>query len=186
MTSQIDPRAAVGSKAEIGTGVTIGPFAVIEDGAVIGDGTSIAHHAFIAKGARIGKNVIIHHGAVIGHAPQDLKYADEVTTCEIGDRTVIREYAVFHRGTHETMRTVIGCDNYLMAFTHIAHDCVLGDHIIMSNAAMLAGHVHVEDWVIIGGLTPVHQFVHLGRHAMIGGGRTFDKVLAEAAATQTS
>jgi UDP-N-acetylglucosamine acyltransferase len=170
MSTQVDSRAVVGTKATLGEGVTIGPFAIVEDGAVIGDGSSIAHHAFIGTGARIGKNVKIHHGAVIGHAPQDLKYANEPSTCEIGDRTEIREYAVIHRGTAATLRTVIGEDNYLMAFTHVAHDCVLGNKIIMSNAAMLAGHVHVEDFVIIGGITPVHQFVRIGRHAMVGGG----------------
>jgi UDP-N-acetylglucosamine acyltransferase len=107
---------------------------------------------------------------VIGHTPQDLKYAGEPTTCEIGDRTTVREYADLHRGTGEGGRTVIGRDCFLMAFTHIAHDCELGDHVIMANAAMLAGHIRIEDWVTIGGLTPVHQFVNIGQHAMIGGG----------------
>ncbi len=166
----IDPRANVSPKAELAEGVSVGPFTTIEAGAVVGEGTSIAANALIGCGARIGKQCKIHHGAVVGHAPQDLKYADEPTTCEIGDRTEIREYAVLHRGTGEGGRTIIGSDNYLMALTHVAHDCVLGDHIIMSNAAMLAGHITVEDWVIIGGITPVHQFVRIGRHAMIGGG----------------
>lgn len=170
MSTTINPRAEVSPKAELASGVVIGPFTVVEAGAVIGAGTTIGSGAFIAKGARIGKDCIIHHGAVIGHAPQDLKYAGEQTTIEIGNRTEIREYAVFHRGTGEGGKTIIGEDNYLMAFTHIAHDCVLGDHIIMANAAMTAGHVTVEDYVIIGGITPVHQFVRLGRHAMIGGG----------------
>ncbi len=169
MTS-IDPRANVSPKAELADGVSVGPFTTIEAGAIIGEGTTIAANALIGRGARIGKACKIHHGAIVGHAPQDLKYADEPTTCEIGDRTEIREYAVLHRGTGEEGRTIIGSDNYLMALTHVAHDCVLGDHIIMSNAAMLAGHITVEDWVIIGGITPVHQFVHIGRHAMIGGG----------------
>ncbi len=169
MTS-IDPRANVSPKAELAAGVTVGPFTTIEAGAVVGENTSIAANALIARGARIGKQCKIHHGAVVGHIPQDLKYNDEPTTCEIGDRTEIREYAVLHRGTGDTGRTIIGSDNYFMAYTHVAHDCVLGNHIIMSNASMLAGHITVEDWVIIGGITPVHQFVNIGRHAMIGGG----------------
>jgi UDP-N-acetylglucosamine acyltransferase len=166
----IDSRANVSPKAELAEGVSVGPFTTIEAGAVVGEQTSIAANALIARGARIGAQCKIHHGAVIGHVPQDLKYADEPTTCEIGDRTEVREYAVLHRGTGEGGRTIIGRDNYLMAYTHVAHDCVLGDHIILSNAAMLAGHITVEDWVIIGGITPVHQFVNIGRHAMIGGG----------------
>ena len=170
MSTQIDPRAAVSPKAQLGNNVTIGPFTVVEDGAVVGDGTSIAAVALIATGARIGKDCKIHHGAVIGHAPQDLKYADEPSTCEIGDRTIVREYAALHRGTGEGGRTVIGADCFLMGFVHIAHDCEVGSRVIMANAAMLAGHSVVEDWVIIGGGTPVHQFTHIGCHAMIGGG----------------
>lgn len=170
MATHIDPRADVNPKAEIANDVTISAFAVVEAGAVIGDGTSVAHHALIASGARIGKNCEIHHGAVIGHVPQDLKYKNEPTTCELGDRNVIREYATLHRGTVETGRTIIGNDNLLMGYVHIAHDCVLGNNIIMSNAAMVAGHVHIDDFAIIGGITPVHQFVRIGAHTMIGGG----------------
>ncbi len=170
MATILDPRAAVSTKAVLGEGVSVGPFAVVEAGAVIGDGTSVAANAFIASGARIGRNCRIHHGAVIGHAPQDLKYAGEPTTCELGDRNVVREYATLHRGTGEGGKTLIGNDNFLMAYCHIAHDCVLGDNVIMANAASLAGHTDVEDYVIIGGLTPVHQFTRLGRHSMVGGG----------------
>jgi UDP-N-acetylglucosamine acyltransferase len=170
MSVTIDPRAAVSAKAHLGTNVSIGPFTIIEDGAVIGDGTTVAGNALIAAGARIGKECRVHHGAVIGHAPQDLKYANEPTTCELGDRNTVREYAVLHRGTGESGRTLIGDDNFFMAYTHIAHDCIIGNHVILANAAMLAGHCEVEDWVIIGGITPVHQFVHCGQHSMIGGG----------------
>lgn len=170
MATHIDPRADVSAKAEIGNNVTIGPFTVIEAGAVIGDGTTVAANALIASGARIGEYCQIHHGAVVGHVPQDLKYKNELTLCEIGDRTIVREYATLHRGTVESGRTIIGSDNLLMGYVHIAHDCVLGNNIIMSNAAMLAGHVHVDDFAIIGGITPVHQFVHIGAHVMIGGG----------------
>jgi UDP-N-acetylglucosamine acyltransferase len=175
MSISIDPRAAVSPKASLGTDVSIGPFTIVEEGAVVGDGTTIGGNALIACGARIGRDCRVHHGAVIGHAPQDLKYNNEPSTCEIGDRTTVREYAVLHRGTGEGGRTVIGSDCFCMAFTHIAHDCVLGEHVIMANAAMLAGHIHVEDWVTIGGVTPVHQFVNIGQHAMIGGGLRVSK-----------
>jgi UDP-N-acetylglucosamine acyltransferase len=175
MSMSIDPRAAVSPKASLGTNVSIGPFTIVEEGAVIGDGTTVGGNALIGLGARIGSECRVHHGAVIGHAPQDLKYAGEASTCEIGDRTTVREYAVLHRGTGEGGRTVIGRDCFLMAFSHVAHDCFVGDHVILANAAMLAGHITVEDWVTIGGITPVHQFVHVGQHAMIGGGLRIPK-----------
>jgi UDP-N-acetylglucosamine acyltransferase len=175
MSVSIDSRAAVSPQAHLGVNVSIGPFTIVEAGAVIGDGTTVAGNALIAAGARIGRENRIHHGAVIGHAPQDLKYANEPTTCELGDRNTVREYAVFHRGTGDTGRTIIGSDNFFMAYTHIAHDCLVGDHVILANAAMLAGHIEVQDWVIIGGITPVHQFVRIGQHALIGGGLRVSK-----------
>jgi UDP-N-acetylglucosamine acyltransferase len=170
MSSTIDSRAQVSPKAQIGVNVSIGPFTIVEDNAVIGDGTSVAATALIASGARIGKDCRIHHGAVIGHEPQDLKYAGETTTCEVGDRTVVREYASLHRGTGEGGRTVVGSDCFLMGYVHIAHDCIIGNHVILANAVMIAGHCVVEDYAIIGGIVPVHQFVHIGQHSMIGGG----------------
>jgi UDP-N-acetylglucosamine acyltransferase len=170
MNTQIDPRAAVSPKAQIGKDVSIGPFTVVEDGAVIADGCRIGSNALIATGARLGKGCKIHHGAVVGHEPQDLKYAGEPTTCEIGERTVVREYATLHRGTGEGGRTVVGSDSLLMGYVHIAHDCVVGNNVILSNAAMLAGHCEIGNHVVIGGITPVHQFVRVGEHSMIGGG----------------
>ena len=170
MNTTIDSRAQVNSKAHIGANVSIGPFTIVEENAAIGDGTTVAGNALIASGARIGKECRIHHGAVIGHEPQDLKYAGEATTCEIGDRTVVREYASLHRGTGEGGRTVIGSDCFLMGYVHIAHDCVIGNRVILANAVMIAGHCVVEDYAIIGGIVPVHQFVRVGQHSMIGGG----------------
>ena len=170
MNTTVDPRAAIGPHARLGTNVTIGPFTIVEDGAEIGDGTAVAGNAYIATGARIGRECKIHHGAVVGHAPQDLKYADEPTTCEIGDRTIVREYATLHRGTGEGGRTRIGQDCFLMGYVHVAHDCEIGNRVIMANAAMLAGHAVVEDFVIIGGASLVHQFTRIGCHAMVGGG----------------
>ncbi len=170
MSTSIDPRAQVSPKARLGVNVSVGPFAVIEDDVVIGDGSTIGPMAFIGNGARIGRDCRIHHAATISHMPQDLKYNNEPTTCEFGDRNVVREYATIHRGTGEGGRTLIGNDNFLMAYIHIAHDCELGNSIIMASAAMMAGHCIVEDFVTIGGITPIHQFVRLGCHSMIGGG----------------
>jgi UDP-N-acetylglucosamine acyltransferase len=170
MSVQIDPRAQVGPTAQLGEHVTVGPFTIVEDGAVIGDGSSVASNALIGCGARIGKNCRVHHGAVVGHEPQDLKYRGELTTCEIGDRTIVREYATLHRGTGENGRTIIGSDTLLMGYVHVAHDCVVGNNVIFSNAVMVAGHAYVEDYAIIGGITPIHQFVRIGQHSMIGGG----------------
>jgi len=170
MSHEIDARANVSPKAEIGENVVIGPFTTVEDDVVIGDGCTIAGNALIGNGTRLGKDCKVHHGAVVGHMPQDLKYRGEQTTCELGDRTVIREYATLHRGTGDGGRTIVGRDSFIMGYCHVAHDCRIGEHVIMSNAAMLAGHVEVGDYVIIGGITPVHQFVRIGKHAMIGGG----------------
>lgn len=170
MSVNIDPNAQVSSKAQLGSNVSIGPFTIVEDHAVVGDGTTIGGNALIATGARIGRGCRVHHGAIIGHEPQDLKYAGEATTCEVGDRTVVREYAALHRGTGEGGRTVIGSDSFLMGFVHVAHDCIIGNHVILANAAMLAGHCEVGDYAVIGGIVPVHQFVHIGQHSMIGGG----------------
>ncbi len=170
MATQIDTRAVVSPGTQFGANVTVGPFTIVEDDVVIGEGTIIAASALIGRGTRIGKDCRIHHGAVVGHEPQDLKYRGEKTTCEIGDRTVVREYAALHRGTGEGGRTIIGSDCYLMGYAHVAHDCILGNRVIMANAAMLAGHCILEDHAFIGGITPVHQFVRIGQHAMIGGG----------------
>ena len=170
MPATIDPRAIVSPRAELAESVSVGPFTIIEDNVVIGAETVIGANALIGRGTRLGKQCRVHHGAVVGHEPQDLKYRGEPTTCEIGDRTVVREYAALHRGTGDSGRTLIGSDCLLMGYVHVAHDCVVGNNVIMSNAAMLAGHCVVENYVIIGGITPVHQFVRIGQHSMIGGG----------------
>jgi UDP-N-acetylglucosamine acyltransferase len=175
MSVKIDPRAEVHPKAELGIGVTVGPFAVVEAGAVIGEGTAIASHAYVASGARIGRECVIHYGSVIGHAPQDLTYAGEPSTCEIGDRTIVREFATLHRGTGNTGRTLIGSDNLIMGYVHIAHDCIIGSHVILANAVMIAGHGEIQDYAVVGGMTPIHQFVRIGRHCMVGGGYRVSK-----------
>ena len=170
MSGNIHPTAIVDPAAEIGQNVVIGPHAVIESNVVIGSGTVIKPGAHIAWGSRLGKEVQVFSYAIVGTIPQDLKFGDEETTLEIGDRTVIREFATLNRGTEATGKTVVGSDCLLMAYSHVAHDCAIGDHCILANAVNLAGHVTLEDWVIVGGLVPIHQFVKIGCHAMIGGG----------------
>ncbi len=159
----VHPTAIIGERVTIGEQVTIGPYTIIEDDVVIGD------HTVIDSQARIG-SCRVHHSAVVGTEPQDLKYHGEKTTCHIGDRTVIREFATVNRGTEDREKTIVGADCLIMAYAHVAHDCWLGDHVILANSANLAGHITIEDWVIIGGVVPVHQFVRLGAHCMIGGG----------------
>jgi len=117
----------------------------------------------------VGADCRIHKGAVLGTDPQDLKYGGEETVLRVGDRTVIREYATLNRGTEWSCETVVGSDCLLMAYSHIAHDCHIGDHVILSNAVNMAGHVHIDDWAIVGGLVPIHQFVRVGAHAFVGG-----------------
>jgi UDP-N-acetylglucosamine acyltransferase len=170
MSANIHPTAIVDAGAEIGPEVTVGPFAVIEGNVVIGRGSSIGHGAHIARGSRLGEDVRIFSYAVVGSVPQDLKFGGEETTMEIGDRTVVREFVTLNRGTAAHHRTVVGSDCLLMSYSHVAHDCAVGDHCILANSATLAGHVTLEDWVIVGGLVPIHQFVRIGCHSMIGGG----------------
>jgi len=170
MSVHIDARAFVGPKAKLGENVSVGPFAVVEDDAVIGDGTWIGPNAVIWSAARIGNNCKIFPAASVGGVPQDLKYKGEPTTLEVGDNTVVRECATLNRGTVESGKTIVGSDCLFMAYSHVAHDCRVGNHVIMANCCALGGHVKLGDWVIIGGLTPVHQFVHVGDHVMIGGG----------------
>ncbi|MBU0558667.1 MAG: acyl-ACP--UDP-N-acetylglucosamine O-acyltransferase [Bacteroidetes bacterium] len=166
----IHPTAVVSSKAVLGDGNEIGPFVFIEDNVQIGNNCIIGPNVCIYNGARIGNEVKIYQSASVANAPQDLKYAGEETLFYIGDNTTIREFTTLHRGTVETGFSQIGSKCLLMAYTHIAHDCVIGDNCILANSVQLGGHVVIEDWVIIGGTTPVHQFSKIGQHAMIGGG----------------
>jgi UDP-N-acetylglucosamine acyltransferase len=170
MSRQIHQTAIVDSGATIGDHVVIEPYAIIEDNVEIGDGCRIGPHTLVAWGTRLGRNVQIHHGATVGTVPQDLKFGGEETTLHVGDNTIIREYATLNRGTLDRLKTVIGSNCLLMAYSHVAHDCHLGDHVIMANSVNLGGHIEIGDWAIIGGVVPVHQFVRIGAHAMIGGG----------------
>lgn len=172
----IDKLASVHPDANLAENVKVGPFTVIEAGAVLGSGTIVGPHAYITSFARIGENVKIHNGAVVGTNPQDLKFEGEDTTLEIGDRTVVREFATLNRGTNESGKTTIGSDTFIMAYAHVAHDCHIGNNVILANSVNLAGHVEIDDWAIIAGLVPVHQFTRIGKHVMISGGR---RVLAD-------
>lgn len=171
----ISPLAYVHPDAKIDETVEVGPFAYIEDNVEIGAGTVVMANASILHGTRMGKNCRVFPSAVVGAIPQDLKFKGEETLAIIGDNTTIRECATVHRGTASKGKTVVGNNCLLMAYTHVAHDCVLHDNIIMSNAVQLAGEVVVDDFAIIGGGTLVHQFTHIGAHVMIQGGSKVNK-----------
>ena len=166
---KIHETAVVHPGARIGKDVEIGPYAVIGENVLIGDGTVIGAHVVVDGWTSIGKNCVIFHSASIGTEPQDLKFNGEKSYVYIGDNTKIREFATVNRATGENEETRVGSNCLLMAYTHVAHNCVVGNHVIMSNAATLAGHVIVEDRAVIGGLAGVHQFVKIGRNAMVGG-----------------
>ncbi len=163
----IHPTAIVDPGAVIAEGVAVGAYAVIGAEVVIGEGTQIGPHCVIEGPTVIGRDNRIHAHACLGGAPQDMKYRGEPTSLHIGDRNTIREFCTFNRGTaQDSSATRVGDDNWIMAYVHIAHDVQVGSRTILANNATLAGHVHVGDWAIIGGLTGVHQFCHVGAHAM--------------------
>ena len=163
----IDARAVVSPLAEIAANVVIGPFSVIGPHVVIGAGTWIGPHVVINGPTRIGMDNKIFQFASLGEVPQDKKYRGEETHLEIGARNVIREFATVNRGTAQGGVTRIGDDNLLMAYSHVAHDCRLGNHIVLSNVATLGGHVELDDYAIMGGLSAAHQFTKLGAHSFI-------------------
>ncbi|OGU61685.1 MAG: acyl-[acyl-carrier-protein]--UDP-N-acetylglucosamine O-acyltransferase [Ignavibacteria bacterium GWF2_33_9] len=164
----IHSTAIVSPKAQLGTNVEVGPFTIIKDNVVIGDNTSIGANNYIDNGVTIGNNCKIFHHIVLGTAPQDLKYNNEETFLKIGDNNTIREFVGMNRATTSTYITNVGSNNLIMQFSHIAHDCKVGNNVIMSNSSTLAGHVHIEDWVIMGGFAKVHQFCVIGKHAFLG------------------
>ena len=157
-------------EAKIGKGVTIGPFTTIAADVVIGDGTWIAPHVSIMDGVRMGRNCKVFQGAIVGSTPQDLKFRGEKTFLEIGDNTILREYCTVNIGTTATWRTVIGKNCLVMAYAHVAHDCIIGDNVVLANNVTLAGHIEIGDFARLGGMVAVHQFVKIGNDAFIGGG----------------
>ena len=162
--------AIVDPNAKIGDDVNIGPFSVVEAEVSIGDRTIVGNNVTIASGTYIGKDCKIFHSASIGAIPQDLKYNNEETFLYIGDRTVIREFVSINKGTSALGKTKIGSDCLLMASVHVAHDCVVGNNVIMSNLTTLGGHVNIDDWAILSGGVLVHQFCNISKHAFIGAG----------------
>ncbi len=167
----IHKTAIVHEKARLGEGVEIGPYAIIGEHVVIGAGTRVGPHAVIEGWTEIGRDNRIFQFASVGADPQDLKYRGEKSLLRIGDRNIVREFVTLHRGTVDGGgETVIGSDNLFMAYSHVAHDCTLGDRVIMANGATLAGHVRIDDFAILGGLCAVHQFTRVGCHVMISGG----------------
>jgi len=164
------PLAYVHPQAKIARNVVIEPFVTIHKNVEIGEGTWIGSNVTIMEGARIGKNVKIFPGAVISAVPQDLKFNGEDTLALIGDNTTIREFVTINRGTSQGHKTEVGSNCLLMAYVHVAHDCIVGNNCILANAVNLAGHISIEDYAIIGGLSAVHQFVQIGAHVMISGG----------------
>lgn len=164
------PLSFIHPDAKIAPNVVIEPFAVIHKNVEIKEGSWIGSHVTIMEGARIGKNVKIFPGSVISGTPQDLKFDGEETTAKIGDNTVIRECVTISRGTKDRQQTVIGKNCLLMAYVHVAHDCIIGNHCILVNAVQLAGHVTIDEYAIVGGTTAVHQFAKIGAHVMISGG----------------
>ncbi|MGA1397224.1 MAG: acyl-ACP--UDP-N-acetylglucosamine O-acyltransferase, partial [Schleiferiaceae bacterium] len=166
----VSPLASVHPDAKIAGNVRIDAFAVVEHDTVLGDGTWIMSGGHVLAGSRLGKNCRIHQGAVVGGMPQDLKFSGEHSEVYLGDGCVVRECATINRGTKAYGKTTLGKECLVMAYAHVAHDCIIGDHGILVNNVALAGHVEIGDWSILGGLSAVHQFVKIGAHVMVGGG----------------
>ncbi len=162
--------AIVDPTAHLGSDVTVGPYAIVGPHVTVGERTGVAAHVVIERNTRIGTGVKVGYGTVIGNDPQDLKYKGEETWVEIGDGTIIREYCTINRGTTATGKTAIGQRCFIMTYVHIAHDCVIGNDVILANGIQMAGHVTVEDRAIVSGLVPIHQFVRIGTYAFVGGG----------------
>ena len=169
------PLAYVHPDAKIANNVVIEPFVTIDKNVIIGEGTQIGSNVTILEGARIGKNCKIFPGAVISAIPQDLKFQGEDTTVEIGDNTTLRECVTVNRGTAAKGKTIVGSNCLIMAYSHIAHDCIVGDNVIISNATQVAGEVIIDNYAVIGGGSLIHQFSHIGAHVMVQGGSLINK-----------
>ena len=171
----IHPLAYIHPDARLADNVKVDPFTVIHGQVTIGEGTWIGSNVTIMEGARIGKNCRIFPGAVIAAIPQDLKFQGEKTTVEIGDNCTIREFVTVNRGTIDRGKTQVGNNCLIMAYSHIAHDCVIGNNCIMSNNTQMAGHVFMGDWAVVGGVSAIHQYVKIGQHAFVSGGSLVGK-----------
>lgn len=169
MTERIHSSAIISRHAQVASDVEVGAFAIIGDNCVVPSGCVIAPRATLERNVTLGQNVQVGMGTILGGPPQDLKFAGEETTVEIGEGTVIREYTTINRGTSQSFKTTVGRNCLLMSYVHLGHDCHIGNNVILSNVVQLAGHVVVEDRAIISGLCAAHQFVRIGRHSFIGG-----------------
>ncbi|HET9454483.1 MAG TPA: acyl-ACP--UDP-N-acetylglucosamine O-acyltransferase [Gemmatimonadaceae bacterium] len=169
MSAAIHPTAIVSRKASLADDVRVGPFAIIGDGCELASGCTIAAHAVLERNVKLAANVKVGVGSVLGGDPQDLKFKGEETTVEVGEGSTIREYATINRGTAQSLKTTVGRHCFIMSYVHLAHDCHVGDGVIISNATQLAGHVTVEEKAILSGVSAVHQFALIGRYSFIGG-----------------
>ena len=178
MSVRIHPMALVDPGARLGVDVTVGPGSIVGPDVTIGDRTRIDAHALLTGWTTLGAENRVHHGAVLGSPPQDLKYSGEPSYLVIGDRNVFREYVTANLATEPGECTRIGSDGLYMAYAHVAHNCSIGNRVVIANAVQLAGYVVVDDWAIVGGGTVVHQFTRIGRHCMIGGGSRVSQDIA--------
>src|SRR5438874_8614038 len=169
MNPRIHPSAIISRTAEVASDVEVGAFAIIGDNCVVPTGCIIAPRATLERNVTLGENVQVGMGTILGGPPQDLKYAGEPTSVEIGEGTVVREYSTINRGTSQSFKTTVGSNCLLMSYVHLAHDCHIGNGVIIANAVQLAGHVVIDDKATISGLSAVHQFVRIGRYSFIGG-----------------
>jgi UDP-N-acetylglucosamine acyltransferase len=168
--ASVHPTAILHPDAEIASSSSVGPYSIIGPGVIVGERVTIGSHVLIERDTTVGDDTRIFKGAVLGSDPQDLKYADEPTTLVVGSRTTIREYATLNRGTVDAGTTSVGDDCLIMAYAHVSHDSRVGNNVILANSVNMGGHVVIEDWAIIGGVTAVHQFVRIGCHSFVGGG----------------
>jgi UDP-N-acetylglucosamine acyltransferase len=161
--------ALIDTTAQLGTDVSVGPYSIVGPHVTVGDRSALGAHVVLERNARLGEGVKVGHGTVIGSDPQDLKYKGEETWVEVGDGTIIREYCTINRGSTATGKTTVGERCFLMTYVHVAHDCVVGNDVIIANGVQMAGHVTVDDRAIISGVVPIHQFVRIGTYAFVGG-----------------
>ena len=178
MSVRIHATAIVDPRASLGEDVEVGPFAIVGPQVALGDRTRIDAHALVTGWTTLGSDNHVHHGAVLGSPPQDLKYSGQPSRLVVGDHNVFREYVTANLATEPGEATRIGSQCLLMAYSHVAHNCAVGDRVVIANAVQLAGYVIVDDWAIVGGGTVVHQFARIGRHSMIGGGSRVSQDIA--------
>jgi UDP-N-acetylglucosamine acyltransferase len=170
VSTAIHPSAVIDASAKLGTGVSIGPFAIVGPQVTLGDRCRIGPRATLTRNVRLAEDVIVGDGSILGGDPQDLKYDGEETWVEVGQGTIIREYSTINRATSATYKTTVGARCFIMTYVHLAHDCHVGDDVVIANATQCAGHVTIHDRAILSGLNAVHQFVTIGTYAFVGGG----------------